>query len=124
MDSPPHILGIDIGSVSIAIAEMTTEKKVVKTAYAFHFGNITECLKKLLDQFDLPAIGWVASTASTPSLLKTNQWYDNRIAAIAAAHQAPVMPTERSAACGRRTPGASKHPATEILACSVGVTRA
>ena len=79
-----NILGIDIGSVSISMAEMTAEKRVVKTAYAFHHGNITEKLKKLFNQFDLRKIGWVASTSSTPSILKASQQYDNRISVIAA----------------------------------------
>ena len=53
MDTTPNILGIDIGSVSISIAEMSTDKKVIKTAYDFHCGKISESLRKLLNQFDL-----------------------------------------------------------------------
>ena len=84
MDTTPNILGIDIGSVSISIAEITTEKKVVKTGYAFHCGNIPEALKTLLRPFDLQGIGWIGATSSTPSILETSYRYDNRISVIAA----------------------------------------
>ncbi|MBI5665307.1 MAG: CoA activase [Nitrospirae bacterium] len=80
-----NILGIDIGSVSISIVEMNPEKEVVKTAYGFHHGNIIDTLKKLLKDFDLAGICGIASTSSTPSVIKANSRYDNRISIITAA---------------------------------------
>ncbi len=82
---PANILGIDIGSVSVSVVEMTPEKEIVKTAYEFHHGNLIENLKKILSRFDLKGICAIASTSSTPSIIQTNSQYDNRIAVIEAA---------------------------------------
>ena len=79
-----NILGIDIGSVSISVAEITPKKEVVKTAYEFHHGNIAENLKKTLTNFDLSGICGIASTSSTPALVNADGQYDNRIAIISA----------------------------------------
>ncbi len=80
-----NILGIDIGSVSISIVEINPGKEVVKTAYAFHHGKIMENLKNALDAFDLSRVCGIASTSSTPSIIKINKQYDNRISIITAA---------------------------------------
>jgi len=80
-----HVLGIDIGSVSISIVEIDLRKEVVKTAYEFHHGNITDTLKKLLNAFDLSGICGIASTSSTPLVIKVSAQYDNRISIITAA---------------------------------------
>ena len=85
MLTPFNILGIDIGSVAVSVAEITSDKKIKKTAYEFHYGNITKTIRNMLNSFHLPGICGIASTASTPSLLLVNQRYDNRIAVIAAA---------------------------------------
>ncbi len=84
MTTTSHILGIDIGSVSISVAEIDDQKEVVTTAYEFHHGNIAGSLKRILAQLDFRQIGWVASTTSTPSILSANRQYDNRVAVIAA----------------------------------------
>ena len=42
MSADSNILGIDIGSVSISVAEISPAKEIVKTAYEFHHGNPTE----------------------------------------------------------------------------------
>jgi predicted CoA-substrate-specific enzyme activase len=80
-----NILGIDIGSVSISIAEINPEKEVVKTAYEFHHGNISENLENILNNFDLSRIRGIAATSSTPPIIKVNSQYDNRISIITAA---------------------------------------
>ncbi|MCG6910678.1 MAG: acyl-CoA dehydratase activase [Deltaproteobacteria bacterium] len=80
-----HILGIDIGSVAIAVAAVTPLKRIERTAYGFHHGNIRETLASLLADFDLSLVRWVAATTSSPSSLKTTCRYDNRIATITAA---------------------------------------
>lgn len=80
-----NILGIDIGSVSISVVEMNLEREVVKTAYEFHHGNIIETLKKILNDYDLSRICGIASTSSTPSIIKLSGQYDNRISIITAA---------------------------------------
>ncbi|RJQ42990.1 MAG: CoA activase [Nitrospiraceae bacterium] len=80
-----NILGIDIGSVSVSIVEMNLKKDIVKTAYEFHHGNIIETVKKVLNDFDLSRICGIASTSSTPSVIKVSSQHDNRIAIITAA---------------------------------------
>jgi len=86
MRSHPNILGIDIGSVSIAVVEITSHKKIVQSAYEFHRGDTAAKLKKILKGFDLQTIGGIAATASTPAILKIHRQYDNRLSVIAAAH--------------------------------------
>ena len=67
MRSHPNILGIDIGSVSIAVVEITSQKQIVQSAYEFHRGNTTAELKKILTGIDLRTIGGIAATPSTPA---------------------------------------------------------
>jgi predicted CoA-substrate-specific enzyme activase len=81
----PNILGIDIGSVSVAVVEINSEKHIVQSAYHFHRGDIAATLKKMLTAFNLKLIGGIAATASTPSILNADRQYDNRLAVIAAA---------------------------------------
>ena len=70
MRSHQHILGIDIGSVSIAVVEITPHKQIVHSAYEFHRGDSAARLKKILTGFDLKNIVGIAATASTPAVLK------------------------------------------------------
>ena len=85
MDDHSVLLGIDIGSVSISVAEIGPGNKIYKTAYQFHHGNIPDTLIKMMHHFDLGRISGIAATSSTPSILKANRQYDNRIAIIEAA---------------------------------------
>lgn len=86
MRSHPNILGIDIGSVSIAVVEITSHKQIVQSAYEFHRGDTAAKLKKILTGFDLQTIGGIAATASTPAILKIHRQYDNQLSIIVAAH--------------------------------------
>jgi predicted CoA-substrate-specific enzyme activase len=86
MRSHPNILGIDIGSVSIAVVEITSHQQIVQSAYEFHRGDTAAKLKNILTGFNLKTIGGIAATASTPAILKVNRQYDNRLSVIAAAH--------------------------------------
>ncbi len=87
MHDHSSILGIDIGSVSISMAEINPKRELLKTAYHFHQGNVAETLKKILNDFDLRRISGIATTSSTPSILKANRQYDNRVSIIAAARK-------------------------------------
>jgi predicted CoA-substrate-specific enzyme activase len=82
--NPANILGIDIGSVSICIAELSPEKDLIRKSYGFHRGAINDTLKVMLGDFNLSEIRAVAATTSTPSILKINRKYDNRVSIIAA----------------------------------------
>lgn len=79
-----NILGVDIGSVSISLAEITPDKQIWKTSYEFHHGMIREALSHMLEKYDLTGICGIAATSSTPLLIKVNQQYDNRIAVMKA----------------------------------------
>lgn len=81
-----HILGIDIGSVSVSAAEINSKKEIIRTAYACHNGNIAKVVRNfLLQNFDLDRIGGIAVTTSTPPVIHADRKYDNRIAVISAA---------------------------------------
>ncbi|MBI4776385.1 MAG: hypothetical protein HY788_19780 [Deltaproteobacteria bacterium] len=67
------------------MAEVTSEKEIGKTAYQFHHGDIPETLTRMMNDFDPERISGVAATSSTPSILKADRRYDNRIAVIEAA---------------------------------------
>jgi predicted CoA-substrate-specific enzyme activase len=81
---PANILGIDIGSVSICITEISPRKELVATAYGFHQGAIDETLENMLGEFSLSDICAVAATTSTPPILKVSRTYDNRVSIISA----------------------------------------
>jgi predicted CoA-substrate-specific enzyme activase len=82
--NPANILGIDIGSVSICIAEISPQKDLIRTSYGFHHGAINDTLKVMLGDVNLSGICAVAATTSTPSMLKVNRIYDNRVSIITA----------------------------------------
>ncbi|MCU0821857.1 MAG: acyl-CoA dehydratase activase, partial [Spirochaetes bacterium] len=85
MKEKEKILGIDIGSVSVSIAELDRNKEVIRTAYVFHEGKPAEALLNLLRDFDIENIRGVAATSSTPAILKNAKIYDSRISFITAA---------------------------------------
>jgi predicted CoA-substrate-specific enzyme activase len=84
-NDPCHILGIDVGSVSLSVAEINLKKEILKTDYRFHHGDVRGALREALKGFDLREIRRVAATTSTPSILKTSRRYDNRVAIMEAA---------------------------------------
>ena len=81
---PTNIIGIDIGSVSICIAELSPEKDLIRKSYGFHHGAISNTLKAMLGDFNLAEIRAVAATTSTPPILKFGRKYDNRVSILAA----------------------------------------
>lgn len=87
MDSNKTILGIDIGSISISIAELALDKTVLKTAYTSHCGDIKSRLQDLLSQFDLQRVGTIATSSSTPDILENVTSFDSRICYITAARR-------------------------------------
>jgi predicted CoA-substrate-specific enzyme activase len=85
MDDHSILLGIDIGSVSISVAQINPEREIYKTAYQFHRGKIAETFTEIMNDFDLGRICGIAVTSSTPSTIKANRKFDNRVAIIEAA---------------------------------------
>ncbi|MBN1103593.1 MAG: CoA activase, partial [Deltaproteobacteria bacterium] len=85
MDDPCHILGIDVGSVSLSVALIGLKREILITAYRFHHGDIRGTLREALNGFHLEGICRVAATSSTPSILRASRRYDNRVAIMEAA---------------------------------------
>jgi predicted CoA-substrate-specific enzyme activase len=84
MASEPSILGLDIGSVSIAAAVVNPQGKLLQSAYEFHHGHTVRKLAQILSRFDLAGIGGVAATASTPAVVRVTQRFDSRVAVMKA----------------------------------------
>lgn len=77
-----HILGIDIGSVSIHIALLTSDATVVSTKSEAHHGDIRHCLFNLIQQIPTDQIRYIAATDSASSFINTHQSYDDHFSLI------------------------------------------
>ncbi len=80
-----YILGIDIGSVSVSTAMTDADRKIIKTSYAFHKGEIRDTLEKELEKYTLGEDFIVAATSSCPDFVERDFDYDNQVAVIQAA---------------------------------------
>ena len=80
-----YTLGIDIGSVSIAIALIDESDRVFSSQYAFHKGKIIEKLECLLNKLPIEHIKAIGYTSSTPSIINQGKRVDSRIAYITTA---------------------------------------
>jgi predicted CoA-substrate-specific enzyme activase len=87
MSNDQVVIGIDIGSVSIAIVAIDYQKNVQKTGYRFHDGDIQKNLDQLLAEFADLTITGIAATTSTPETIAAQTRCDNRIALIEATRQ-------------------------------------
>ena len=81
----PTIIGIDVGSIAVAVAGVNPQREILGAAYEFHRGDIRGTLKRILDRWDIGNSCGIAATSSAPPYLKTTAQYDDRIAVIAAA---------------------------------------
>jgi predicted CoA-substrate-specific enzyme activase len=80
------VLGIDIGSVSLSIAQLGFEGNIIGHVYRFHKGNIRGTLKDALTAFDPAHIFAVACTSSSACLnKKLVPHYNTQVAIITAA---------------------------------------
>ncbi|MFO7751360.1 MAG: acyl-CoA dehydratase activase [Desulfobacteraceae bacterium] len=80
-----NILGVDIGSVSISIVELSLNGTILSTGYAFHHGNIRQGLSRALLTTSLSGIGHVAATSSTHASVLRNNTFDDQVSLIRAA---------------------------------------
>ncbi len=85
MTSSNHILGIDVGSVSIHIALIDTSANIIHTASSSHHGEVKSCLEWMLNDVNHDTIDWIATTDGTPSFIVKSQSYDGQLALIQAA---------------------------------------
>ena len=80
-----NVLGIDIGSISISVVEMSGKREILKSGYAFHEGHVKETLCRMLGDFNLNEISSLALTSSSPDIFKAGTRFDSRISVISAA---------------------------------------
>ncbi len=80
-----YLLGVDIGSVSISIVKVSPEKEIIQSSYVFHEGQVENRLRDAIRQFNLSEIFAIATTSSTPALIKDSYSFDNRVCFIRAA---------------------------------------
>jgi predicted CoA-substrate-specific enzyme activase len=74
-----HLLGLDIGTVSLHIALVDGRGRVLQTEEGFHHGDLAGTLQMVIGRFDLPDINAVACTSGTPSMVAADARYDDRI---------------------------------------------
>jgi predicted CoA-substrate-specific enzyme activase len=82
-----HVLGLDVGAVSLSAVEMDGGGRILRSYHAVHQGDVAGALKGFLATLDLTSIQAVAATASTPALLRAHRRFDNQICLITAARQ-------------------------------------
>ncbi len=82
-----NVLGIDIGSVAVCIAEADFHKNIVNYSYVFHKGDVAAILKEQLNSYDFSRISHIAVTSSTPDIIKYDAKFNNQVAIICAAKQ-------------------------------------
>lgn len=85
MAKPDNIMGIDIGSASLSVAEIDPTGKLIKYVYDFHQGHADDHLKRALNNFDLSRVSGIAATTSSPHTVKVFHRYNNQVSAMAAA---------------------------------------
>ena len=79
------VLGIDIGSVTISMAELDMEGNILRHFYHFHKGNIPGALEKADKVFNLNSIGAIGFTGSLKTLnTGIVRQYNTQVALMAA----------------------------------------
>lgn len=76
------VLGVDIGSVTLSLAVVSADKKIVKTDYDFHYGDLPACIERIKKIYQEHHIFGVAATAATPKSVYADARYENSIALI------------------------------------------
>lgn len=85
MRTEGNILGIDIGSISIAAVELSCRGDILNSSYLFHEGHIKEKLQEALREINLERISGLAFTSSVPDIFVTGKRYDSCVSIISAA---------------------------------------
>lgn len=81
------ILGIDIGSIAVAITEVSPEGILIRSDYAFHEGYLKETLCNLLKNINPAGIRGIAVTGEPGRLPAIESVYDSRVSYIKAAQK-------------------------------------
>jgi predicted CoA-substrate-specific enzyme activase len=82
MEKIYNILGLDVGSVSVAVVIVDPEKKILAHRCQPHLGNVRETLQSILSGFDLSGVGTLAVTSSSAGIINGAREYDSRVALI------------------------------------------
>ena len=77
-----HVLGLDVGAVSLTVAEIDPEGELLRSFYEVHHGKVESCLEGVLEKVDLCRIHLVASTTSSPVFVQSHKRVDNQICLI------------------------------------------
>jgi predicted CoA-substrate-specific enzyme activase len=78
-----RLLGIDAGSVTVSVVEISMAGEVLNEIYRPHLGKPASCLHDILAGMDLNNIVGVARTSTAPDLIKGAITFDSRVAMIA-----------------------------------------
>ena len=79
----PVLLGVDIGSVSIAVAILSAQKEVERFVYRPHRGRVRETLHAILDEIGVVTVSGAAMTSGSPPVLRHARLFDSQISLIA-----------------------------------------
>ena len=85
MEGKKTFLGIDIGSVSIGMVEIDSEKNILSSNYIFHKGRPREELSNILNEVELKKVQAIACTGLLQEMISSNAEYDTQLAFIRAA---------------------------------------
>jgi activator of 2-hydroxyglutaryl-CoA dehydratase len=80
----PGFLGVDIGSISVALALIDSSSEIKKTAYRFHRGRVRETLAELVAEMGPVPVAGVACTTASPQIFSNARPYDSQVSLIAA----------------------------------------
>ncbi|MCX7679715.1 MAG: acyl-CoA dehydratase activase [Spirochaetes bacterium] len=87
MKNDKYILGIDAGSVALSIVTVSLDGEIVDVLYTFHRGKIVEEISRALSQLSLHNFNGIATTSSTPDIIRGAYRCDERVAFVEAARK-------------------------------------
>jgi predicted CoA-substrate-specific enzyme activase len=87
MNAHPHILGLDIGSAAVGLAEISADGRIGRTAYGFHHGDIRGTIIRMLTGFQPLSFSHLATTGSLPRWVKKDRHYHPQVCYMATARQ-------------------------------------
>ncbi|MBT8397005.1 MAG: CoA activase, partial [Gemmatimonadetes bacterium] len=82
-----RVLGLDVGAVSVSVAELEGDGSILRTFYELHHGRVGETARRILRDIDFTLVEGIAATTSTPSFLRSHRRYDNQICLITSARR-------------------------------------
>jgi predicted CoA-substrate-specific enzyme activase len=80
-----NILGIDVGSISLSLAAVDEQGRILQFVSRAHAGEVHKTLEDCLKVLELSEPGLVVATSSTPATIRASHRVDNLVAAIRAA---------------------------------------